>query len=379
MIENSIIQNRHKMRPILICALIISDLLISCNNDNNDGNENPIGETQKDIEFTGYFQRESGWIAGDGAASIDLKNGNSLWTFGDSHIDDYNASTQTVWCLFQVRNAGLTMGNSNPENQQTYTGTGSPASLFQVGTNNEYWFWPNGGYTQNDTCYVFQNRIRSTGEGGSFGFESVDSLYVSKIFVPTMEVKGYAALGSKDDISFSLGPVADGGFQYIYGDRDNGLGRDIFVARFPENNLYADWEYYNGSGWTTDINQAEKIHSEFTASFSFAKIEDKYLMVTTEFSVGCDQGNKIYIQTSSVPYGPFENKKMIWTLDDQLEEHDPFFYLANIHPQYSSSEKGLLITYCINGYGDCVETCIDNRLNPDYYRPKAIRVPYDNF
>ena len=72
----------------------------------------------------------------------------------------------------------------------------------------------------------------------------------------------------------------------------------------------------------------------------------------------------------------FANKKVIWTVDDTLEGNVPFFYQANAHPEYDNGKQELLVTYCINGYGDCVQTCVNGRFNPDYYRPKAIRVPY---
>ena len=52
------------------------------------------------------------------------------------------------------------------------------------------------------------------------------------------------------------------------------------------------------------------------------------------------------------------------------------FYMANAHPEYDNGKEELLITYCINGYGDCLKTCTDNRMDPDIYRPKAIRVPF---
>jgi hypothetical protein len=35
------------------------------------------------------------------------------------------------------------------------------------------------------------------------------------------------------------------------------------------------------------------------------------------------------------------------------------------------------ITYYINTYDGCVETCFNGRMYPDVYRPKAIRVPYE--
>lgn len=104
-------------------------------------------------------------------------------------------------------------------------------------------------------------------------------------------------------------------------------------------------------------------------------MNDKYVLLTTEFSLGCDSGSEIYSYVSHTPYGPFENKKTVWRVDDTLEGHLPFFYSAIAHPEFNENNE-LLITYCINKYGDCVETCINNRFNPDYYRPKAIRVPF---
>ena len=99
-------------------------------------------------------------------------------------------------------------------------------------------------------------------------------------------------------------------------------------------------------------------------------------MISTEFSIGCDQGKNIYVSTSDNSFGPFENKHSVWKVDDVLDGHYPFFYLANAHPEFYNGKNELLITYCINGYGTCVNTCISGRMNPDVYRPKAIRVAY---
>lgn len=148
------------------------------------------------------------------------------------------------------------------------------------------------------------------------------------------------------------------------------------VARFPEGSIQEPWEYHSNSGWTTNIADAANIHSEFTSSFHVAEVNGKFVMITTEFSVGCNQGSEIYSYTSETPYGPFTNKQVIWTVDDTLQGNVPFFYQANAHTEYDNGKDELLVTYCINSYGDCVNTCDNGRLNPDYYRPKAIRVPY---
>lgn len=331
--------------------------------------------TYKDAVFTDYFKRTSGWTAGDGGFSIALNNGNSLWLWGDSHIGFYDPDTKTIPCLFQVRNAGLMMGISNPQNQTTLISKASPASYFYYGTDNTNWFWPGAGYQNGDTTYVFLTRIKATG-GGSFGFTTLDANYVAKIKVADMSVAGYALLPSKNGIVFNNAVIKDGTYNYIYGTKSNGFGNDLFVARFTSTNLYAAWEYYGTNGWAKNLSSIQKVHSEFTSSFNLCKIKNKYVLITTEFSVGCDQGKSIYSYTSDQPYGPFVNKKTIWTIDDTLQGHYPFFYFANTHPEYDNGKNELLLTYCINGYGNCVDICVGNRKNPDYYRPKAIRVPF---
>lgn len=366
------------MKKIIPFAIVCITLIISsCKKKKSDDNPPLSTVTYKDTILTSQFQRTSGMVAGDAAVSIPLNNGKSLWLFGDSYIDNYDAVTKTVPCLFQVRNAGLLMDINNNTGVPTATtllGTGTPRSYFMLGTNNAYWFWPGAGYQRGDTAYVFLVRLRNSIPPG--GFVEVDSQYVAKIKVPEMIVAGFISFGSRNNIHFLQGAVNDGGFYYVYGIRDNGFGRDVFVARYPESNIYAPWEYHSASGWTTNINSAVKIHDEFTSSFHVLKVAGKYIMITTQFSVGCNQGKEIYSYTSANPHGPFINKKKVWILNDTLQGHFPFFYLAYAHPEYDNGKRELLITYCINSYGTCVSTCISNRFNPDYYRPKAIRVPY---
>lgn len=366
--------------PATMNFIVLILILFACDKTPKGVDNNPPGlKVYKDTVFTNYFKRTSGWVAGDGALSFPLNNGKSLWLYGDSHIDNYDLNTNTVPCLFQVRNAAVSMGITNPADQQTILGTGSPKSTFQVGTDNNFWFWPGMGFTNGDTAFIFQNRLRNTGAGGAWAFEGVDELYVAKMKISTMQVVGYSNLGARNKISFNNGIVKDGNYQYIYGIKNNGFGNDLIIARVPANNFYATWEYYNGSSWNTDITKASKIHAEFTSSFYIFKLKNKYVMLTTQFSVGCDQGKEIYSYTSDNPQGPFTNKKTIWKVDDTLNGHYPFFYIAAAHPEYDNGKDEMLVTYSINGYGDCVNTCINNRMDPNVYRPKAIRVPFKIF
>ncbi|MBZ4187400.1 hypothetical protein [Niabella beijingensis] len=331
---------------------------------------------RKDHLFTSYFQKTSGWIAGDGAYSIPLGNGQSLWTFGDSHINDFDSSTQTTPCLFQVRNAVFTMDQRYPMRTITYTGTATPPSYFSLGHDPHYWFWPGSGYAHGDSVYIFLGRLHKTGPGGMWGFENVDSGYVAVIRKDNFSHVDYRLLPPSNGIVFTSAVVKGlNDTCYVYGIKSNGMGNDLFVARFKAGAVVHSREYFDGTGWSRSSGEAHPIHSEFTASFNVCKIGKKYILITTALSVGCDQGKEIFVSVSDQPYGPFTNRHVVWEVDDTLEGHHPFFYIANAHPQFSDNNE-LLITYCINGYDSCVNTCENGRMNPDYYRPKAIRVPY---
>lgn len=323
----------------------------------------------KDTVFTEYFRRTTGWIAGDGAYSIPLSTGQSLWTFGDSYLDSYNPTTQMVPCLFQVRNACLLMGIDQPGVQHTLPGNGGSNTYFVHGSALGSFIWPGTGFQHGDTVCVFVTKYWETSE---------DTSFIAQLLLPDLTLHGYTQRPDRDGIEFSNAVVQGGdGFTYIYGTRNNGFGNDLFVGRYPEGNIYADWEYHGRNGWDGDISKIERVWDEFTSSFYVVKVEGKYILITTEFSVGCDQGYHIYAASSRHPQGPFLNQHVIWELDDTLEGHYPFFYLANAHPEYDNGKDELLITYSINTYEGCVVTCFNGRMYPDVYRPKAIRVPYE--
>ena len=351
----------------------ITCLFLSCQ-----GFQKDTGDlkTYKDTIFTEYLRCTEGWIAGDGAFSVPVGDDRSLWLFGDSYIDSYDPATRTVPCLFQARNAAMLLNISDPSVKSTLRDPEGDRTLFTFGHDRKYWFWPLSGFTSRDSVYIFQSRIRSTGEGGMWGFAGVDSNYVAKIPLNNMSGISYLLLPGSDGINFGHSFINKGRFTYVYGIRSNGFGNDLFVARFRKGDVYSEWTYFDGKGWSGDIGRISRIYAEFTSSFHVCRVGRKYVLLTTEFSVGCDQGKDIFVCTGDSPSGPFVDKHPVWQVDDTLKGHYPLFYAVSAHPEYDNHRKELLVTYSINGYGDCVETCIQGRMDPDVYRPKAIRVPY---
>src|SRR5437764_4379336 len=109
------------------------------------GAPKPVVEPRahKDPDFQALFSRTNGWVAGDGALSVPLPDGRTVWLFGDSHIDDFDASTGTIPCLFQARNAAFLLDPRDLRNVTTLAGHGRGfRSWYKNSADENEWFWP---------------------------------------------------------------------------------------------------------------------------------------------------------------------------------------------------------------------------------------------
>lgn len=336
----------------------------------------------KDSVVTDFFRRTTGWTAGDGAFSVPLADGRTLWNFGDSHANDY--SNGTVRCLFNVRSSAMLQPANSWSKEETLTLLSpSESTLYKSNPAKGHFNWPAEGIQLGDTVYTYVLNLKHI-EGG---WERAGPDQWAKFKFPEMSNEiTYTPLQDFEGIAFGDGLVKESdGFIYMYGKRPvpEGLGieNDLFIARFPQGNFSAEWTFWNGSDWVTDVTEAAPIGQIPTFSVHISKVRDKYLLVCTQFNLGCDPDNpdpprNIYAATSDNITGPFSELKVIHRIEDELEGYYPFFYAANAHPQFINENNELLITYSINGYPGCVETCNEGRMDPDLtYRPRGIRVP----
>ncbi len=330
----------------------------------------------KDHEFTEFFRRTNGWVAGDGAMSVPISDGRSLWLFGDSHIDSFNPKTGTIPCLFQARNAGIVQQKNSFKDAETLVGTGPGfRSFFRREPVNDPWFWPLLGFEHKNSLYVYLTELRQKGTG-TFGFENTGRDFIARMELPELKVAEYIPAPHFDGRGFGLGFVKEkDGYIYTYGSKGTKAGIELYVARFKPDTINRDWTYWNGESWTANITNVASISRSFVVSLSVCKIRNKYLLIGSGLSVRCDMGRDIFVSTSDSPTGPFSPMKKIYTIDDTRDGHYPFFYLPMAHPEFMNKKDELLLTYSINGYEPCFPVCVKGRAIPDHYRPKAIRVP----
>lgn len=334
----------------------------------------------KDSAVINFFRRTNGWIAGDGAFTVPLSDGRILWLMGDSHIDDYDPATHTIPCLFQVHNAALLQpyGDWNWKHTKTLVDDRKgDKSFFKDTANHKIFYWPTSGIQLKDTVYVYYSGIKLSKEGLGFAVTGKDMLV--KLKFPEMKVVGFHHLQNFNKIGFGDGFVLSKNKKYVFvfGYKHNTETKknDMYVARFPSDKPYTLWQFWNGKRWSTNILHAKPISRNVGFTPMMCKVKNRYILVSSEPSIGCDQGKKIYVAASKHPTGPFSRPRAIYTIDDTLQGHYPFFYVPVAHPALINNKGELLITYNVNGYGKCIEGCVDNRMNPDHYRPRGIRVP----
>jgi len=340
--------------------------------------EGPMPQARKDPALTDFFRRTSGWTAGDGALSVPLSDGRVLWLFGDSHVDDVDPASGTMPCLFQTRNAALIHQKHDLKNPRTLIGNGPGFRSWLKNSTNEAkeWFWPGCGFQEGKTVRIYLAALRKTATGGSFGFESTGQDFWAEISFPEIELQKFVPLPDFNGIHFGNGFVVDGDYVYAFGGKQRGLASDVFVARFKRKQAQSNWSFWDGKDWKSDATNAVAIVYGKSNSIHVCKVRNRFVLTTSQFSVGCDQGNQIYMGTSTKPTGPFTTLKPIFTIDDTYQGHLPFFYFAVAHPEFEDQKGELLVTYSINGYEQCVSACDNGRAIPDHYRPKAIRVPF---
>ena len=336
-----------------------------------------LSEVHKDEEWTAFFQRTNGWVAGDGAFSIPLSDGRVIWLFGDSHVNDFDPHTKTLPALFQVRSAAMI----HPKEQLTHDATkllNAPANhnMFEHPEGRKFWFWPQAGFERDGAVYIYLTSLKPRGKPGNFDFQT-SGRYLVKLSLPALKPTTYMRLPDSNDIDFGCGFVSDDatGEMFAFGQKGNGLETSVFLARLRPVLPERDWKYWDGAGWNDHVAAAAPVAKLPSVSVAACKLRGQYVLTSAALSVACDMGRDIFVSTSNSPTGPFSSNKKIYTIDDIVEGHYPFFYIPVVHPEFINHKDEVLLTYCINGYEPCLPMSVNGRMNPDHYRPKAIRVP----
>jgi hypothetical protein len=309
----------------------------------------------RDSSYIDLFTCTTGWTGGDATYSIDLKNGKTLWVFGDSFIDQVSEDRSRP--SFRLINNTLVMQDEN--NLQTFHGgTKTNPQAFAKPPEEGDWYWPGDGTVSNGKLYLFMHGF-GTGGGGMWDFfrTSIDILTINP---ETLEIESNQRLFADPTISWGAAIMEDTDFTYVYGVRAPNPEKYLYVAR-TNADLSQTWEYYDGADWTTDSGSSASIFQGVSEQFSIWKDAGNYYFLTQHNLFG----SQISLYTSDSPEGVFTNGKIVYCTPET--GGDIFTYNAFAHNHIY--EDSLLVSYNVNSFD-----FNDLFKSADNYRPYFVKI-----
>lgn len=309
-----------------------------------------------DSVFTRYG---NGWTGGDGAYSLRLPDGRSLWLWGDSFLDTvFSNRTRPVQGF--IHNQMVTT-DSLGGNFTTYFGgtKASPKAYFEASNANQY-YWPTSAFVNQQKNKVYVMMVKIKPATGGFKIVGTD---VATLDYPSLKIKGMKKFYVGDFIDWSSTTMDNGdGYIYLYGVEGTKYNKYIHVARTSAVNPFQTVEYFDSTNWTTDIAKSARVQGGVSESFSVFKNNGGYYLVSQANLLSED----IYIWNAVSPTGPFYNKRFLYTTPELT--NSTWTYNATAHTELSKDGK-LLIGYCMN-----TNTTAQLYNNVDTYRPYFIEV-----
>ena len=288
-----------------------------------------------------------GITGGDGSISIDLKDGRSLFMWGDSFFGDVINDKRAKDTKFVIGNT-FTIIDKNGQLKTLYSGTKeNPLAFIEADQDGKspVWYWPGHGFVENGILHLFMSKFHKVGEG-SFGFEYLCCDYF-RLDVETMKIidKENFKAANENNVHYGHAVLPYKGEIYVYGTRADAMGMaEVHVSKAKLiNDKLVDFSYWDGAEWQTDARKSQRIAGitkSVSEQFNVVELEEKIALVSQDRS-----GNvkDIYSFIADKPEGPFSNEKLLYKVEESGFEVDSMMtYNAMVHPQYRKDGKVLM-------------------------------------
>lgn len=325
-----------------------------------------------DQHFTGLFSGNvDGFTGGDGTYSVALPDGRTAWIFGDTFIEGLGAGNTRIHQVPRfIRNSVIIQdGDSLHTLYQQFEGTRASFAIppgnrdgDTVISEDSVWFWPGDGFIEGGQLKIFLSEFVQK-DTGMWDFEWRGT-WIASYDLPEVKEVEITEIPVRVDMGIHFGHAVhvDEAYTYIYG---LGSGHP-HVARVPIGDVLQPWEYWNGSGWTLDPGMAGPMAQILgSEQFSVFKQENGYVLLTQMRGFS----DEICTFTSATPFGPWENRQMIYKTPLPDSTRNLFTYNALAHPQFTENGM-LLVSYNMNSM-----VLEDHFRNAGIYRPRFVRVP----
>jgi hypothetical protein len=326
--------------------------------------------------FQAYGNSSGAWSGGDGAQSLALPDGGTMWFFADTFLGaiDPGGTRSPVTTGLAHNSAVLYRGGRLGPTYADAPGFGGYNA-----TADYTWVAPPPPYPadryelingdqviDHGTVYKFYQLADRDIHPGGFQYKLVGTVietFSRDLATDTLTPAGGTPLGIQDSarsnpVIWGAATLVSGGYIYIYGVRPyNGRGAPfpLYLARVPVGGLAAGdaWQYYAGgpgcsppaSAWASDPRSPTPLLTGVSAGFSVTDVNGTFVLLTGDNS-SAGTANDAVAYYADCPTGFSSGSPKYHVYQPRL----PDGYLAyeyRIVPQFSAGSD-VLVSYSLN-------------------------------
>lgn len=233
------------------------------------------------------------------------------------------------------------------------------------------WFWVYAGLSYQGKTWVSLGQFEHQDGPEGYDFRFLRS-WLSQIELQPggrLQVKRYLSLPPQwaSKAHFGAAWLEKDGYFYCYGTIDQGLSKQLVVARCSNPTQTDGWQFGDGRGSWGDISTLGAVTSNGKGRPLNVSNELSVWLEDGRFQLLYQEGTQIFRCSAVEPQGPFEHSQLCYQIQENAE--GVFTYNAKVHPQYSD-QSGWLVSYNRN-----VLPLTRLRQNGWLYRPQFLRVP----
>ncbi|HLI38148.1 MAG TPA: hypothetical protein VKV80_12540 [Streptosporangiaceae bacterium] len=292
-----------------------------------------------------------GWAGADGTYSTPLPGGCDAWLFNDTFLGPVNADeslpasapfihNSLVLASRRSRRLLATVTGGTPGHPQSLVGPTPPGDS-PAGTDS-HWYWDTDGIVDHGKLYVFEAEIGPTSAPPPFNFGQT-GMKIAAFSLPGLRLQSLTPTYGGPAISWGVQLLRQGPWIYIYGDESAYLNKYVHLARARAGHLLGPWQFYTGTGWSSDPASSARLLGGVGASYSVTPVDGHYVLATTDPFLD----PQIYLYTAPSPAGPFTGKQEIYTAPQA--GGDIYVYNVAAHPELTGPGQ-LVLSYNVNSF-----------------------------
>jgi hypothetical protein len=326
--------------------------------------------------FQAYGNLSGAWSGGDGAQSLPLPDGSTVWFFADTFLGPVSpqgtrsaASTGIAHnsaVLYRDGHLGPTsarlpgLGGYNSDADYTWV---APPPAYPAG---RYELINGDQVIDHGTVYKFYQLADRAIHPGGFQYKLVGTVVESFSVDPasgTLTPAGGTPLGIEDSagsdpVVWGTATLVSDGYIYVYGTRPyNGAASPfpLYLARVRVGGLASGdaWQYYSGGpgcappsgAWTSDPRSAAVLRTGVSAGFSVTDVNGTFVLLTGDNSSALTASDAVaYYASCPTGFAPGSPEYLVYS------PHLPAGGLAyeyRIVPQFSGGSD-VLVSYSLS-------------------------------